>query len=124
MMLTSARFVVDLDFRDPRASSLRDDVKIALLTKGKAPALVAMKRSSMENDSEIAGNVATESFLGLLVWRASDVLTSLQSSVVSDWIRSCCGGAPRKKRMKQRDIDRKNAWFEDKPMHIIRELVW
>jgi hypothetical protein len=61
IMLTSAFFVVHPGLRDSKASSLRGAVKVALLTKGKAPALVAMKRSSIEKDSEMVGNVSSES---------------------------------------------------------------
>lgn len=86
MMLTSARFVVHPGLRDPKASSLRGAVRVALLTKGKAPALVAMKRSSIEKDSEMVGNVSSELCFRLLVGFTLDVLISLQSSVVAGWV--------------------------------------
>ena len=86
MMLTSALFVVHPGLGDSKASSLRGAVKVALLTKGKAPALVAMKRSSIEKVSEIVGNISSVSCFRLFAGFVFDVLISFQSSVVVGWV--------------------------------------
>jgi hypothetical protein len=67
MMLASDRFVVDLDLRGAKASSLRTAVKVALPTKGNTGALVATKRSSIEKDSEMVGSNAGALSSGLLI---------------------------------------------------------